>query len=125
MFGKQLSHNGFRISTKSQWDAVVAVGSDPLIVFSQSRIRPRRAGFLANVEVTKPFDFLLAIELTRFFLKFPLQLHRLVPVHVPLFRMLGFGGCLLLACHSGCFVCLSNPVEPTGLTEEQVAEYLC
>ncbi len=65
--------------------SVVAVSGDPLVVFGGGGNGPGHAGLLADVEVTKPFDLLLPVQLTRLLLKLAHELHLLIPGQVGLF----------------------------------------
>jgi len=58
---------------------MVPVRGDHRILRRNGRIGPGYNGFLADVEVAKAFDFLLAIELSTFFFKTPHQKHVVKP----------------------------------------------
>ena len=58
---------------------VVPVRGDHRILGCNGRVGTGHDGFLADVEVAKTFDFLLAIELSTFFFETPHQKHVVKP----------------------------------------------
>ena len=81
---QKLSHASVKTGTSGNRMGVIAVGSDDVIVITRCGQGSNHDCFLANIEVTKPSNFLLLVSLRRTLFKTPNEKHLVEKVKLSL-----------------------------------------